>query len=37
VEVAPVFDPQHITAILAANLVFEMLSLIANQCMRKGV
>jgi agmatinase/guanidinopropionase len=36
VEVAPAFDPQHITAILAANLVFEMLSLIANESMQKG-
>jgi agmatinase/guanidinopropionase len=29
VEVAPPFDPSGITAILAANLVFEMLSLLA--------
>ena len=30
VEVSPPFDPQQITAILAANLVFELLSLVAN-------
>ena len=31
VEVAPPFDSQHITAILAANLVFELLSLMARR------
>ncbi|MBC7815425.1 MAG: agmatinase [Planctomycetaceae bacterium] len=30
VEVAPPYDPQQITAILAANLAFELLSLMAN-------
>lgn len=30
VEVAPPFDSQHITAILAANLAFELLSLLAR-------
>lgn len=30
VEVSPPFDPTHITAILAANLVFEMLSVMAR-------
>jgi agmatinase len=34
VEVAPPFDPQHITAILAANLVFELLSLMARMARR---
>ena len=34
VEVAPPFDPANITAILAANLVFEFLSLIA---LRKSI
>ena len=29
VEVSPPFDPAAITSILAANLVFEMLSLLA--------
>jgi agmatinase len=29
VEVSPPFDPSHITAILAANIVFEFLSLLA--------
>jgi arginase family enzyme len=29
VEVSPPFDPAGITAILAANLAFEMLSLLA--------
>lgn len=31
VEMAPAYDPTGITAILAANLVFEMLSLLARQ------
>ena len=31
VEVAPPYDPQHITAILAANLAFELLSLMARK------
>lgn len=31
VEVSPPFDSQHITAILAANLVFELLSLMARK------
>ena len=31
VEVAPPFDSQQITAILAANLVFELLSLMAHR------
>ena len=31
VEVAPPFDSQHITAILAANLIFELLSLMAHR------
>ena len=36
VEVAPPFDSQHITAILAANLVFELLSLMARQSQKRN-
>ena len=36
VEVSPPFDSQHITAILAANLVFELLSLMARQSPKRN-